>query len=431
MPNPLFSMATNQPDVGVLGGFLASEQDQYARQNADRDLLDRDVKSEQLRLELEKQRMRGPMEAADAAAKLAQAERELENERSGFNQKKQQADLDIKIEQALSSKSERERREIREKAETTHRASQIMPTMDPNMEGLQTQNLWNLVVDEMERGGIEGFPRQYSTAAHQELIKRGKISAITIASTQAFALEDKRIEARRIDHEEARDARAFEGRENRASREENARVLAAGANARNAATISNSAAGKPQSHQLAEALDNKPVLKSSDLENYMGALKIEDAATYEKIKKEAAEKAEIRARNSQKDKKAIVAELTKNGVKDANKMSELELGSAMGEVKARESLVEKVLTRFAGKKLELPDGSVVQIKEGKIEPVAPVPASAPAPVKALPTAVDSPQPGKTIGTKENPYSNKTPSEAKSLGKGAYFTGTDGKLYQVK
>lgn len=202
MANPLYSMATNQPDVGPLGGFLAARQDQMAEQ---RELQEQDIlgqRAEGMRMDIEKARLNQPLDAIKRAEDLAKSEFELEQFRSGAKQKRSDAETDKVIQEGLKAKSDRERAEIKMKAEAHVAASQMFTDGDVGTP-LQEPK-WGQMVDSLEQAGVKNVPRVYSQQAHAQL--KGMAQAGVITADHIRKLEEEKLKAINEGTKSARDA---------------------------------------------------------------------------------------------------------------------------------------------------------------------------------------------------------------------------------
>ena len=178
MPSPV-QLATQFRATGGLGGFLAGLQDNYSLANANRDLVDRDIRTRMEQLKLGQEEAANPVKMVELANKMSAAEQEQGEWQSGKRGDLAQAEMEARLAKATADKSDAEIKQMYNQA-TGHASVAALfdeTDLDPANQ-LKTQQKWEHAQQIAKQVGLKNFPTQYSPQALKNVMMAGQFATI-------------------------------------------------------------------------------------------------------------------------------------------------------------------------------------------------------------------------------------------------------------
>lgn len=368
MPSPV-QLATQFRATGGLGGFLAGLQDNYSLVNANRDLVDRDIRTQMEQIKLQQAEAENPVKMAELANRLSAAEQEQGEWASGRRAEIANAEMEAKLSKAVADKSDAEIKNMYNQA-TGHASVASLfdeSDLDPANQ-LQTQAKWSHAQQIAKQVGLKNFPTQYSPEALKNVMMAGQFAMNTVPFLQKRLLQGQAEQAA-MTQAEAQIAGARE----RTQMTANATVEAA----RLGREEKNLNAGRPDVQAYTDIKKKDDAFKAgvgepptkNDLTSFV-SLSADKDNKFQEIVKDKTKRYET---YYTANPKATKEDAVKLGL-PAN-AGYVSVAKARAEAEAKEDVVSAELGKLAGVVFKDNDGSLKQIKvtEGKVsfEPVKP------------------------------------------------------------
>jgi hypothetical protein len=413
-------LSTSYKADGALGGFLSGLQDSYGLANADRDLVDRDMKTAMERSKLEEHNASAPLRAIELANKLSEEELKKDDHTSGRRAELSQAEHATKMQEAIAKKSGAEVQNMFAQAQTMVAMDEAFGPQDPATD-LEGQARWTQVRELGDRVGIK-MPEQYSADALTKLRMGRKAAMSSIPYLQQRAIQ-----------KDTQDFQAGEKRLDRAStegianRHDATAVKTAEIKANGDASVADRMYLKPHIQRLeAEFHDARkkdiPV-KLEDVKSYIAHSSLKDNDAQKQIQAEAKGiKTQLMGNPKMRTEKAIEYGLEPTDVEA--------ISVKMATQRAEEAIVKREMGKFIGMKIQMPDGAIARVTEGGglvpvaqggasgvVPPSSPAaPAMPPTPKAAAPAAPAPPEAGAGFGVYPSAGGRTTASAAAGVDK---------------